>query len=193
MDVHIKWGIDDTQRVPIAEILYGSLGDKLTPVFGKREGGIPCIASILQPGRILLALENGYPMGIAGLQFSGTGYLDSSLLTLRKHLGWGIFRAMFNGWLLEHHAKKNEIYVDTIAVTEQARGLGIGSKLLRAVIDFSREKGFSYVKLSVIDTNTRAKSFYERMGFREKSVQNVPYPWSRTFGFSSAIEMILDF
>ena len=193
MDVHIKWGIDDTQRVPIAEILYGSLGDKLIPVFGKREDGIPCIASILQPERTLLALEDGHLKGIAGLQFRGSGYLDSSLLTLRKHLGWGIFRAMFNGWLLEHRAKKNEIYVDTIAVAEYARGLGIGSKLLQTVIDFGREKGFSYVKLSVIETNTRAKSFYERMGFREESVQNVPYPWSRTFGFSSAIEMIFEF
>ncbi len=100
---------------------------------------------------------------------------------------------MFNGWLLEHRAKKNELYVDTIAVAERSRGLGIGSKLLRAVIDFGREEGFSYVKLSVIETNTRARSLYERMGFREESVRNVPYPWSRTFGFSSTIDLVLDF
>ncbi len=192
MDIHIRWGIDDLQRVPIAEILYDSLSDKLIPVFGSRNRGIPCIASILQPERALLAMNNGDVVGIAGLQFRGREYLDPSLLTLRKHLGVGIFRAMFNGWLLEHRVKKNELFVDTIAVAEQYRGLGIGNKLLQTVIDFSRRQNFSCVKLSVIGTNTRAKKLYERTGFREESVQKIPYPWSRTFGFEYAIDMIFE-
>jgi len=191
MDVHIKWGIEETERVPTAEILYNSLSDKLIPVFGKREGGISCIASILQPKRTLLATNNREVVGIAGLQFNGFGYLDSSILTLRKHLGLGIFRAMFNGWLLEHRVKKNELYMDTIAVAEDSRGLGIGGKLLKEVIAFGSSESFSCIKLSVIDTNVRAKLLYERIGFRETAINNIPYPWNRTFGFSSAYDMEL--
>ncbi|MHA1907067.1 MAG: GNAT family N-acetyltransferase [Candidatus Thorarchaeota archaeon] len=192
MDVVIKWGMDDDQRMTISQILYDSLGDKLNPIFGGNERGIACVASILQSERLLLAMTDDEVLGIAGLMFRDLGYMDSSLRTLRKHLGWGIFRAMFNGWLLEHRAKKDELYLDTIAVSEEARGLGIGSKLLQTVQDFARQEGFSYVKLSVIDTNTRAMSMYERMGFRVEAVQKMPYPWSRTFGFSSVIDMILD-
>jgi ribosomal protein S18 acetylase RimI-like enzyme len=98
---------------------------------------------------------------------------------------------MYNGWLLEYNANQEELYLDTIAVSEQARGHGIGSILLNTVIDFAREEGFLAVKLSVIDTNTRAKSLYERVGFQVVKVEKIPYPWSRTFGFSSAIDMVL--
>ncbi|MHA2423465.1 MAG: GNAT family N-acetyltransferase [Candidatus Thorarchaeota archaeon] len=192
MEVVIKWGFSEEQRMSIAMMLYESLGDKLNPVFGRDERGIACVASILQSERLLLAMADNEVLGIAGLMFRDLGYMDSSLRILRKHLGWGIFRAMFNGWLLEHRAKKDELYLDTIAVSEQARGHGIGSKLLQEVIDFGCKEGFSYLKLSVIDTNPWAKSLYERMGFRVEAIQKMPYPWSRTFGFSSAIDMKLE-
>lgn len=88
--------------------------------------------------------------------------------------------------------KEKRTLCDTIAVAEQYRGLGIGSKLLQTVIDFGRKENFACVKLSVIGTNTHAKKLYERTGFREESVQKIPYPWSRTFGFEYAIDMILE-
>jgi ribosomal protein S18 acetylase RimI-like enzyme len=192
MDVTIKWGVDDKQRIPVANILYDSLGEKLRPVFGDDERGIECVAAILESDRILLASSDNEVLGIVGLMFKNLGYMDTSLRILRKYLGWGIFRVIFNGWLLEYQPKKGELYLDTIAVSEQARGHGIGSKLLNTVINFARDEGFSSIKLSVIDTNTRAKSLYERVGFQVVKVEKLPYPWSRTFGFSSAIGMVLE-
>ena len=137
MDDIIRWGFTEVQRTPIAEILYDALYNKLIPVFGKRENGVSCIASILQPERVLLADFNGDVVGIAGLQFRGSGYLDSSFLTLKKHLGRGIFRAMFNGWLLETKVQMDELYLDTIAVAENNRGQGVGTELLKYVIKWA--------------------------------------------------------
>lgn len=54
----------------------------------------------------------------------------------------------------------------TIAVVERARGRGVGRALLMALMDVARESGFAALSLSV-DRNSRALSFYERLGFND--------------------------
>ena len=99
---------------------------------------------------------------------------------------------MFNGWILEPKVAKDTLYLDTIAVSEHSRSMGIGKMLIHEITQFAHKEGFSFVKLSVTDNNPRARSLYERLRFREAAVEKIPYPWSRTFGFSSASEMVLE-
>lgn len=49
-----------------------------------------------------------------------------------------------------------------LAVVEEARGLGIGVALVRAVEDLARERGLPVVELHA---QTRALGFYERLGY----------------------------
>ncbi|WP_405799958.1 GNAT family N-acetyltransferase [Streptomyces sp. NBC_01506] len=49
-----------------------------------------------------------------------------------------------------------------LAVVKQARGLGIGVALVRAVEDVARERGLLVVELHA---QTRALGFYERLGY----------------------------
>ncbi|MFF2190269.1 GNAT family N-acetyltransferase [Streptomyces sp. NPDC058155] len=49
-----------------------------------------------------------------------------------------------------------------LAVAEEARGLGIGAALVRAVEDLARERGLLAVELHA---QTRALGFYERLGY----------------------------
>jgi ribosomal protein S18 acetylase RimI-like enzyme len=67
--------------------------------------------------------------------------------------------------MLEREADGNTLQMDGICVGHSARGKGVGSALFDALFSHARERGYDYVTLDVIDTNPRAKSLYERLGF----------------------------
>jgi ribosomal protein S18 acetylase RimI-like enzyme len=64
------------------------------------------------------------------------------------------------------HLKKSEAYVSMIAVSEQARGKGVGKKLLDWADHTAKHLGFSAITLFVVASNP-AKSLYERQGYVE--------------------------
>ncbi|WP_320779392.1 GNAT family N-acetyltransferase [Streptomyces sp. CRN 30] len=49
-----------------------------------------------------------------------------------------------------------------LAVTKEARGLGVGAALVRAIEDAARERGLAAVDLHA---QTQAMGFYERLGY----------------------------
>lgn len=55
--------------------------------------------------------------------------------------------------------------MDGIAVKQDMRGKGIGTKLLDELKQYARDNGFSSIRLDVIDTNPAARRLYERQGF----------------------------
>ena len=60
-------------------------------------------------------------------------------------------------------------YIEYVGVAEQARGQGIGEKLLRTSLFWLfAEKGVREVGLNVVDTNANARGLYEKVGFRLK-------------------------
>jgi len=52
-----------------------------------------------------------------------------------------------------------------IGVSEQSRGLGIGTKLFQEVFEWIQGKYFTRLELTVLVTNTAAINLYEKMGF----------------------------
>jgi ribosomal protein S18 acetylase RimI-like enzyme len=56
--------------------------------------------------------------------------------------------------------------LESLAVTEQARGLGVGTMLMDASRDLLRTHGASYWIVGVVEINTGAVRFYEREGFQ---------------------------
>jgi ribosomal protein S18 acetylase RimI-like enzyme len=53
----------------------------------------------------------------------------------------------------------------TIGLEPQARGRGLGERLLRALLDMAAERGVRAVSLSVDPANAPAVALYERVGF----------------------------
>jgi len=47
------------------------------------------------------------------------------------------------------------------------RGIGIGTEIMRALINESKKMGLKILVLDVFDTNNEAKRLYQKMGFRE--------------------------
>jgi GNAT superfamily N-acetyltransferase len=59
----------------------------------------------------------------------------------------------------------------SIGVAAEARGRGVGSALLDALLTLARERGYRAVSLSV-DRQNPARRLYERKGFREAGVSD---------------------
>jgi ribosomal protein S18 acetylase RimI-like enzyme len=61
------------------------------------------------------------------------------------------------------------------------RGCGIGEKLLRACIDWARQKQLVTLKLSVVAGNDVARRCYERCGFTTYGVEPLAVRWEKEF------------
>ncbi len=57
----------------------------------------------------------------------------------------------------------------TIGVANDARGMGVGSALLRALLVAARSQGYRALSLSV-DRQNPARALYERFGFRDAGI-----------------------
>jgi ribosomal protein S18 acetylase RimI-like enzyme len=78
----------------------------------------------------------------------------------RVHLGTGVdAREEF----------RESVYLDDIAVSDAARGQGIGRMLLEACVDETRRLGLATLKLTVDEENEAAIRLYRKMGFEETS------------------------
>ena len=57
------------------------------------------------------------------------------------------------------------LHIGRVCVEESSRKRGYGKMLLDYLFEYSREKEFSMIELSAVDT---AVGFYEKMGFSKK-------------------------
>jgi ribosomal protein S18 acetylase RimI-like enzyme len=116
------------------------------------------------------ALSGDRVLGFIGLE-KGTGYYApisfqslrsafSVFSSLWRYVAYLFFR------LLHGETDSDVIHIDPLVVSEQARGLGIGSSLLNKTFKYAKYLGKKKVILEVVDTNPLAKKLYERQGFR---------------------------
>jgi RimJ/RimL family protein N-acetyltransferase len=64
-----------------------------------------------------------------------------------------------------------------VYVIENARGRGVGERLLRAAIDWARRKGLLVIRLGVAEGNDSAYRCYERCGFVTYGVEPLSIRW----------------
>lgn len=65
-----------------------------------------------------------------------------------------------------HDPKPNEVHIDQMAVASNARGKGVGSKLLQHCESFAQsEDGVEILTLDVLKGNAKAISLYKKNGF----------------------------
>lgn len=61
-------------------------------------------------------------------------------------------------------------YVSLLAVVPEAENRGIARMLMSAAETWARERGYATLTLDVFSTNSRARAFYERLGFGEETL-----------------------
>ena len=189
MSLEINFGVPEKQRLRVAKILYEAFETKFQRFFGVKHYS-SLIAEHLRNDRLVVALSRGVVVGFGGLKFEGKEWFDIGFWQLLRELNFNIFRVLFLGTMFIDRVEKREILLDVLAVSRDMRGEGIGTRILDYVIDFARSNDFRKIKLSVVDTNKRARRLYERIGFKVSRIRRIPFPLNRLVGINSAHEMI---
>ena len=177
-------------RREVAEIVYVAFQQKLAPLIGSPEQGIAILEKALDPALAIVAVCQGQPVGVAGLQYGGRNFVRPQRSEFVRQFGSlsGTVRfVMFKLFALAYDQK--DMYIDILAVSPAMRGKGIGTLLLDAVFQTARDKGFRSVSLEVVDTNPQARRLYERVGFVAQHTYHYPY-LRGIAGFSASIKMV---
>lgn len=65
----------------------------------------------------------------------------------------------------------NEGHITNVAVHQDWRGLGVGKKLLTAIESYGQKRGVVKTTLEVRVSNDRAKSLYQKLGYRSYGIR----------------------
>lgn len=169
MTVKIRFGEEKDARA-LAELamiivrqmelpLVAEIGDTETTTLLERAIKIPGYRYFY--GRALVATVDGVVAGTAfGYPEEDEPVIDFAFGELLDEFG----RAGEN-LFTDSEVVGEEFYLDTIAVSPDYRGHGIGTKLLATLPELAKSFGKSVIGLNVDDANPKAKKLYERVGF----------------------------
>ena len=90
---------------------------------------------------------------------------DEATVLVAHHHALGLSGAAYAMTLTDYFTGERHGHLSIIMVTEEAEGRGVGPALMRAVEDWSRDRGHRFLTLWVFDENSRARAFYEKGGF----------------------------
>lgn len=183
-------GFANAERPLIAAMYWEAFGQKLGGVMGPDQRATAFIADILDETHALCARDaEGQLLGVAGFKTHQGALVAGGWRDLARHYGWigSTWRAGLLT-LLERDTENRRFLMDGIFVRDAARGQGVGTALLDAICDEARTRGFTAVRLDVIDSNLRAKALYLRQGFEAGEVQRLGL-LKHVFGFESATVM----
>jgi len=189
-DIRITAGFAEDQRPVAARLFWQAFSGKLGKVLAPEKRALRLVERILDPRFALSAVgSDGRLLGLAGFKTGKGALAGGSLKDLTSVYGTpgGLWRGLVLE-VLERDVEPDCLLMDGIFVAEEARGLGIGTRLLAAITKEARQRGLSRVRLDVIDTNPRARALYERSGFT--AVGEEKTGWLELFfGFASATRM----
>ncbi|QQE10565.1 GNAT family N-acetyltransferase [Planctomycetota bacterium] len=124
-----------------------------------------------------VATSNGQILGIMQLKWHNQSRpkhkTEASLWTLCRRYGfWNIFKMTAGLTLLEESVDPGDCYIEHITVSPNARGLGIGTKLITHAEDFAAQLGSNRLTLHVVGSNEAAQKLYKRLGFTVLQTRN---------------------
>lgn len=151
----------------ISPLIYDAIGDIANNLTGEEK--LPKILASLAQFvtetanrhsylNTYVAVQDEVILGIVVLYDGKTGYkLDRQLEAQLANKGIHVH--------LDVEAHEDEYYIDTICVSKEARGLGIGTKLLQFAEQRGKELGYNKLSLNVEVEKVDARRLYERMGY----------------------------
>ena len=165
----ITVGIPQKDREEAAALYWNAFGEKLGFTLGPKYQALMFVRSVLRPDHGSCAHDDdGKLLGIAGFKTVHGSLVGGGFKDLRRVYGWPSAAIRISLLALLERAVENERFLmDGLFVAPAARGLGVGTALLDAVIDEAKRRGYTQVRLDVVDTNPRANALYRHVGFKE--------------------------
>lgn len=186
----IRRSVPPGSEEQVAALYWEAFAAKLGPGLAPAEQARAFLARTLVADRFLCAVAGGTVVGALGFHLAGRAALDAKLGDLaRFYSKWSApWRALA---LLPLHRSPGagELLLDGLAVRSDARGHGIGTRLLAEAESLAADHRLATIRLSVVDTNPRAQRLYERAGYVATENHRLPI-LGAFYGFSSATEMV---
>ena len=189
--IRIEQGLPEYLRAEAAVLYWQAFGGKLGRVLGPDAKALAYLERVMRADHCLTAYDrSGLLVGIAGFKSAQGSFAGGSEADLRAVYGpiGGRWRAQLLR-LLGNDADSSRFLLDGLCVSDTVRGQGVGTLLLEAIVAEGRARGYSAVRLDVVDTNARARALYERRGFVVDRTEPIG-PLRLIFGFSAAHTMI---
>ena len=76
-----------------------------------------------------------------------------------------------DGFTEDFYIKCKTIIVEALGVKKEYKSKGIGTQLMKFVIDYVKRNGYTDIELTVSSENTDAIKFYEKLGMRPKNIK----------------------
>nr|WP_142660344.1 GNAT family N-acetyltransferase [Methylacidimicrobium tartarophylax] len=140
MNLRMATSEDIPVLVRLLEILF-SQEEEFTPNGALQEQGLRAILSDPQIGEIMLAEEDGRPIGMVSLLYSVSTALGARVAIL-----------------------------EDMVIDPARRGAGVGSALLARALQLCRERQCARVTLLTDARNAEARGFYEKFGFTQSTM-----------------------
>jgi len=174
-----------------AALYWEAFGAKLGLTLGPKDRALRFITSVLARDHGICAVDDaGALLGVVGFKTVSGALVGGNFQDMRKV--YGMLGATWRTAVLatlERDVENECFLMDGLFVAEQARGQGVGTALLDAICAEARKRGYNAVRLDVIDTNTRARSLYDRYGFEVRKTHSIG--WLRyIFGFKNVTAMV---
>ena len=187
----ITTGIPAEYRNEAAILYWEAFGNKLGVILGPKYRALTFIGAVMRPDHAICAFDDdGRLLGVAGFKTVQGALVGGGFRDLR--LVYGTLGAAIRLLLLaalERDTENRRFLMDGLFVAPEARGKGVGTALLDAINEEAKQRGYSQVRLDVIDKNTRAKALYAQVGFVE--VKTIRLGLLRfIFGFRASTTMV---
>lgn len=167
MKIEINEGFTENQKSEVVEIFMSAFRFKFSKLYEGCINESTIYSLMINETESLTAVnENGEIVGVLSYKTTKSQKDSMSIKTLFELIG--IKKGLLSiivFTLLEAKVKKDELYIDYVAVSEAARGLGIGSKLITAVEEIALKENLKFSSLAVIETNTDAIKLYKKLGY----------------------------
>ncbi len=177
--MEIGFGLTAESRLLAAKLLWEAFSGKLQRPLGEVERAQEFLAATLDPETTALTWGDEELLGAVVLTDAEHRSSSDDWEVAREIYGTvGAARRLALLAPLETTPPAGCLYVDWVAVAPQARGRGVGSKLLAFADEVAQDRGLSAVALDVVDSNPRAQALYCRLGFDVESTRSVwPFRW----------------
>ena len=189
--VTVFLGLHGHLRADAARIYWEAFGGKLGRVLGPERQALAFFERVMRQDHCFTAVAaDGALVGLAGFKtaigsFAGGGWSD-----LRAVYGnWGGRWRAAALWLLNHEADSDRFLIDGLCVARSHRSQGIGTLLLTALFAEATARGYSAIRLDVVDENWRARALYARHGFITTRTENLGL-LRHLFGFKALTTMV---
>jgi ribosomal protein S18 acetylase RimI-like enzyme len=167
MNVALQVGLPEGTRAAAAALYWEAFGPKLARVLGPEARGLCFIERVIDEAHVFSASCDGQLVGVIGFRSPRGGFVGGTSEDLQQIYGLcgALWRRLCFAWLARD-VEARSLVIDGICVHPDWRGRGIGTALIEALIDQTRDRGYPSIRLDVVDKNIRARALYERMGFR---------------------------